>query len=78
MSRSDPTRKPPRLEDRLKFGLRVRILRKSVGLSQEAFAHKASMDRAYVGGVERGECNVSLDNIHLRSETLGVSVRDLF
>ncbi|HEY2642358.1 MAG TPA: helix-turn-helix transcriptional regulator [Galbitalea sp.] len=47
-------------------------------MTQEAFALKANIDRAYIGGVERGERNVSLDNIHYIAEALGVEVRDLF
>ncbi|MFY9225644.1 MAG: helix-turn-helix transcriptional regulator [Blastocatellia bacterium] len=46
-----------------KFGNRLRQLRKEKGLSQEALAYEASLDRSYVGQVERGECNISLINI---------------
>ena len=45
------------------FGNRVRKLRKERGLSQEELADKAELDRSYVGGVERGERNISLENI---------------
>ncbi|WP_231860802.1 helix-turn-helix domain-containing protein [Microbacterium laevaniformans] len=55
------------------FGMRVRELRQSAGLSQEQLAHQAGLDRSYVGQVERGERNVSLDNIHRLAEALGVS-----
>src|SRR5258708_30345161 len=37
--------------------------RKTLGLSQEALAHEAGLHRTYVGSVERGECNISIDNI---------------
>ncbi|KXZ61395.1 anaerobic benzoate catabolism transcriptional regulator [Microbacterium laevaniformans] len=53
--------------------MRVRELRQSAGLSQEQLAHQAGLDRSYVGQVERGERNVSLDNIHRLAEALGVS-----
>lgn len=60
------------------FGQRITQLRTALGLSQEAFAHKANLDRSYVGGVERGERNVSLANIWVLADTLGVSPGVLF
>ena len=54
------------------FGRRVRQLRKAKGVSQEAFAHEIKIDRSYFGSIERGERNVSLDNICLIAEGLGV------
>ena len=60
------------------FGLRLRTLRKARGLSQEAFADAAGLDRSYVGGVERGERNVSLLNIKKFAEALEISVEELF
>jgi transcriptional regulator with XRE-family HTH domain len=53
------------------FGRRLRELRKQVGLSQEALAHESGLDRSYVGGVERGEYNISLQNICLLASALG-------
>ncbi len=60
------------------FGQRVRELRGSSGLSQEALAAKAGMHRTYVGSVERGERNISLSNIIRLAEALGVHPGDLF
>jgi transcriptional regulator with XRE-family HTH domain len=54
------------------FGRRVRQLRKAKGVSQEAFAHAIQIDRSYFGSIERGERNVSLENICLIAEGLGV------
>lgn len=46
-----------------KFGENIRRFRQLKGLSQEQLADLAGMHRTYVGGIERGERNVSLRNI---------------
>ena len=53
----------PRPDPRILFGKRVRELRLALNLSQEKLAERAELHRNYVGGVERGERNVSLVNI---------------
>ncbi len=63
---------------RLAFGGNVRKLRLAAGFSQEALAEKADLHRTYVGSVERGERNISLENIHALAKALGVDVRRLF
>jgi transcriptional regulator with XRE-family HTH domain len=68
----------PQADPKLLFGHRVRQLRKERGWSQEEFAHKAGIDRSYMGGIERGERNVSLENICLIAAGLGVSPAALF
>ena len=67
-------------EDAIKavFGRRVRELRSERGLSQEALALACHLDRTYIGGIERGERNVSLVNISKIARALGVAVRELF
>jgi len=62
----------------LRFGTRLRDLRKKQGLSQEQLAEEANLDRSYVGGVERGERNISLINITLLARALNVSIKDFF
>jgi transcriptional regulator with XRE-family HTH domain len=59
------------------FGNRVRAIRKEKGLSQEALALACGLDRTYIGGVERGERNISLINIHKVAAALGVAPKDL-
>lgn len=61
----------------LQFGQRVRELRKQAGFSQEAFADECGLDRTYMGGIERGERNVALRNIHRIAQALGVSLSTL-
>jgi transcriptional regulator with XRE-family HTH domain len=62
---------------KLLFGQRVRQLRKQKGLSQEEFAHTIKLDRSYFGSVERGERNISIENIFLIAEGLGVPAAEL-
>lgn len=51
----------------------VRRYRQARGLSQQDFAHEIEMDRTYYGGVERGERNVSIDNIERIARGLEIS-----
>jgi transcriptional regulator with XRE-family HTH domain len=55
----------------------VRELRGVTGLSQENFAAECGLDRTYLGGVERGERNISLRNIDLIASALDVSLSEL-
>jgi transcriptional regulator with XRE-family HTH domain len=45
------------------LGAAIRRARTGVGLSQEALAVDAELDRSYVGGIERGEHNLTAMNI---------------
>ena len=56
-----PGREAEGLQQRV--GQRVRELREARGLSQEALAFEASLDRTYVSSVERGRRNVSLSTL---------------
>ncbi|SDF44441.1 helix-turn-helix domain-containing protein [Terriglobus roseus] len=60
------------------FGKTVRRLREELGYSQEELAERAGLHRNYVGGVERGERNIALDNIVKLAKALSVRSRDLF
>lgn len=62
----------------VRFGKRVRELRKNKGLSQEGLALESGLDRSYVGGVERGERNISLENIEKLARALSVHPSKLF
>ena len=59
-------------------GQRIRQVRRSRGLTQEALALTAGLDRSYYGGVERGERNVAAINLIRIATILGVEVGDLF
>ena len=62
----------------VEFGGRVRDLRKARGLSQEELADRAGLHFTYIGGVERGERNLSLKSINKIADALGVDARELF
>jgi transcriptional regulator with XRE-family HTH domain len=60
-----------------RFGIRVRQRREAKGLSQEAFAAAAGLDRTYISGIERGKRNVSLRNIDVIAKAFGTSISEL-
>lgn len=45
------------------LGTTIRDYRKKCGYSQELLAEKCGLHRTYIGGIERGERNVSVENI---------------
>jgi transcriptional regulator with XRE-family HTH domain len=62
---------------RLRFAANLRATRKAKGLSQEELAAIAGLHRTYVGAIERGERNVSIDNIERLASALHLDVVDL-
>jgi transcriptional regulator with XRE-family HTH domain len=62
----------------LKFGNRVRELRKLKNLSQEELAFRADVHRTYIGMIERAEKNITLLNIEKIANALEVSINNLF
>jgi transcriptional regulator with XRE-family HTH domain len=63
---------------KFRFGSRLRQLRDERGYSQEELAERAGLHRNYVGGVERGERNVALENIVKLAKALAVTPGELF
>ena len=59
------------------LGQAIKELRLDLGLSQEALAFEADIDRSYIGGIERGEHNLALVNLIKISQTLGVTSSEL-
>jgi transcriptional regulator with XRE-family HTH domain len=55
----------------------IRRCRKELGISQQNFAYDIDMDRTYFGAIERGERNVSIDNIERIANGLNVSPHTL-
>lgn len=60
------------------FGTHIRVLRKKAGFSQEDFALEVGLDRTYIGGIERGERNIALLNLHKIATGLKIPLKDLF
>jgi len=54
-------------------GRNIRRLRRERGLSQEDLADEIGVHRTYMGGVERGERNLTLRSLERLAERLGVS-----
>ncbi len=73
-ARIDPD---PMTRIRLVLGNHVRCLRVSLGISQEALADAAGLHRTYVGGVERGERNATIEVVAQLAQALGVVPSDL-
>jgi transcriptional regulator with XRE-family HTH domain len=63
---------------REKFGRTVRRLRIAREFSQESFADEIGVHRTFMGSVERGETNISLDNIARIAKGLRITLAELF
>ncbi|EGQ8299884.1 transcriptional regulator [Vibrio parahaemolyticus] len=58
-------------------GKRIAKMRKTKGLTQDKLALFAEIDRSYVGRIERGEVNITLEKLYEIAETLGCDAREL-
>ncbi|HBD7428749.1 TPA: helix-turn-helix transcriptional regulator [Legionella pneumophila] len=61
----------------VKIGKKIREIRKAKGYSQEAFAAQAQLGRTYMGRIERGEQNMSIQTLIQIAITLKVEVGEL-
>lgn len=62
----------------VKFGKRIRELRKASDLSQKQLGELTGFHHNYVGMIERGERNPSLENIEVFANTFEMSLSELF
>ena len=60
------------------LGKRVHELRAAKKWSQEEFAHISGLHRTYIGQIERGEKNISFENLSKVAAVLGVTLSELF
>ena len=58
---------------RMVVATNVRVIRNKIGLTQERLAEEAGLHRTYIGSIERGERNLSIDNIEKIARALDVS-----
>jgi len=59
------------------FARNVRLVRTNAGMSQEAMAAEAQLDRTFIGSLERGERNISIDNIERLARVIAVPPHEL-
>lgn len=62
----------------VKFGQRVRKIRREMNLSQEGLSYKADLHRTYIGMIERAEKNITLINIEKIAKALNIDLNELF
>ncbi|MCX7283569.1 MAG: helix-turn-helix transcriptional regulator [Novosphingobium sp.] len=62
----------------IQLGKRIRSLREAAGISQEAFAAQANIDRAAYGKLERGEINLTLLTLARIAISLEAELAELF
>lgn len=60
-----------------RVGANLRRIRTARGTSQEAYALELGWDRTYVGGLERGERNLTLDTLEELAQRVGVDPLEL-
>lgn len=64
-------------ELQVSLGRAIRDLRSGCGYSQESFANAVGLHRTYIGGIERGERNVSLRNLARIADTLEIPLSQM-
>lgn len=61
----------------MRFARNLKARRLDLGLSQEVLAEEAGVHRTYVGSIERGERNVSIDSMERLAKSVGADIVDL-
>jgi len=61
----------------VKLGQSLRAQRRAIGLSQDDFADRIHMHRAYYSAIERGEKNITLTTLQRVAQGFGVSMSSL-
>ncbi|MGK0272573.1 MAG: transcriptional regulator with XRE-family HTH domain [Cocleimonas sp.] len=61
----------------INVGLKIKAKRKEMGVSQDKLALLADIDRSYVGRIERGEVNITLEKLYEIADVLECNAKDL-
>ena len=62
---------------RVQLGLNIQEARRSRGFSQETLAHRADIDRGYIGKIENAKHAASIDMVEAIAEALGIEAQEL-
>lgn len=68
---------PSKQPAKIRFGIKLRHAREDLQLSQEVLAEKAGLHRTYIGQVERGERNISIDNMEKLADAVSVPLWEM-
>jgi len=60
-----------------RFGEKVRLMRTAKKISQDKLAVKSQIDRSYIGRIDRGEVNITMDKLYLLAAALECDPKDL-
>jgi transcriptional regulator with XRE-family HTH domain len=62
---------------KVRFGVALRLARENMKLSQEVLAEKAGLHRTYIGQVERGERNISVDSMERLADAVKIPLWEM-
>lgn len=60
-----------------RFGENLRSIRIAKGISQDKLAVKSQIDRSYIGRIDRGEVNITIDKLYILAAALECDPKDL-
>ena len=60
-----------------RFGEKIRSVRTAKGISQDKLAVKSQIDRSYIGRIDRGEVNITIDKLYILAAALDCEPEEL-
>ena len=60
-----------------RFGEKIRSVRTAKGISQDKLAIKSQIDRSYIGRIDRGEVNITMDKLYILAAALECTPEEL-